>query len=53
VLALWRLASAGDDTRARLTEALKILKNMKLAAMLQPLQEEWIVTIEDELSHMP
>jgi hypothetical protein len=53
VLALWRLASASDDSRARLTEALKILKNMKLAAMLQPSQEEWIGTIEDELSHMP
>jgi hypothetical protein len=53
VLALWRLASAGDDSRARLTEALKILKNMKLAAMLQPPQEEWIGTIEDDLSHMP
>jgi tetratricopeptide (TPR) repeat protein len=53
VLALWRLASAGDDSRARLTEALKILKNMKLAAMLQPPKEEWIGTIEDDLSHMP
>jgi hypothetical protein len=53
VLALWRLASASDDPRARLTEALKILKNMKLAAILQPPQEEWIGTIEDELSHMP
>ena len=52
-LALWRLASAGHDSRARLTEALKILKNMKLAAMLQLPQEEWIGTIEDELSHMP
>ena len=53
VLALWRLASAGDDPRARLTEALKILKNLKLAAMLPPAQEEWIGTIEDDLSHMP
>lgn len=53
VLALWRLASAGDDSRTRLTEALKILRNMKLAAMLQSPQEEWIGTIEDELSHMP
>jgi hypothetical protein len=53
VLTLWRLASVGDNSRGRLTEALKILKNMKLAAMLQPPQEEWIGTIEDELSHMP
>jgi hypothetical protein len=53
VLALWRLASAGDDPRARLTEALKILTNLKLAAMLPPAQEEWIGTIEDDLSHMP
>ena len=53
VLALWRLASAGDDPRAHLTEALKILKTLKLAAMLSPAQEEWIATLEDDLSHMP
>jgi len=53
VLALWRLASAGDDPRRRLTEALKILKNLKLAAMLTPSQEEWIGAIEDGLSRMP
>ena len=50
VLALWRLASVGDNPRERLTEALKILKNLKLAAMLTPAQEEWIATIEDDLS---
>lgn len=53
VLALWRLASAGDDPRARLTEALKILKSLKIAAMLSPAQEEWIGTIEDDLSRLP
>ncbi len=53
VLALWRLASAGDDPRDRLTEALKILKNLKLAAMLTPAQEEWIGTIESDLSQLP
>ena len=53
VLALWRLASAGDEPRTRLTEALKILNNLKLAAMLTPAQEEWITAIEDDLSKMP
>ena len=53
VLALWRLASAGDEPRTRLTEALKILKYLKLAAMLTPNQEEWITTIEDDLSRVP
>ena len=53
VLALWRLASAGDNPRERLTEALKILKNLKLAAMLTPAQEEWIGTIEGDLSKLP
>jgi type II secretory pathway pseudopilin PulG len=53
VLALWRLASAGDEPRTRLTEALKVLQNLKLAAMLTPSQEEWITTIEDDLSRMP
>lgn len=53
VLALWRLASNGDEPQARLTEALKILRNLKLAAMLTPNQEEWITTIEDNLSRMP
>jgi type II secretory pathway pseudopilin PulG len=53
VLALWRLASAGDEPRTRLTEALKILNNLKLAAMLTPAQEEWITAIEDDLSRMP
>jgi hypothetical protein len=52
VLALWRLASAGDDPRGRLTEALKILKNLELAAMLTPAQEEWIGTIEGDLSRL-
>jgi hypothetical protein len=50
VLALWRLASAGDDPREHLTEALKILKNLKLAAMLTPDQEQWIGAIENELA---
>lgn len=53
VLALWRLASAGDDPRNRFTEALKILKNLKLAAMLTPSQEAWIDEIEDNLAKMP
>jgi hypothetical protein len=53
VLALWRLASAGDDPHRRLTEALKILENLKLAAMLTPAQEEWIGSIEDDLRQMP
>jgi hypothetical protein len=51
VLALWRLASAGDDRREHLTEALKILNNLKLAAMLTPDQEQWIGAIENELAH--
>ena len=42
VLALWRLAAVGDNPRERLTEALKLLKNLKLAAMLSPAQEEWM-----------
>ena len=50
VLALWRLGSAGDEPRTRLTEALKILNNLKLAAMLTQAQEEWITAIEDDLS---
>ena len=29
------------------------LKTLKLAAMLSPAQEEWIATLEDDLSHMP
>ncbi len=35
VLALWRLASVGDELRTRLTEALTILDNLKVAAMLE------------------
>jgi hypothetical protein len=50
VLALWRLASAGDDPREHLTEALKILNSLKLATMLTPDQEEWIGAIENELA---
>jgi tetratricopeptide (TPR) repeat protein len=52
VLALWRLASVGDDPRARLTEALKILNNLKLAAMLTPAQERWIDQITNELANL-
>jgi tetratricopeptide (TPR) repeat protein len=52
VLALWRLASIGDDPRERLTEALKTLKYLKLAALLSPAQEEWMATIEDDLSKL-
>ena len=52
VLALWRLAEVGDDSRERLTEALKILKYLKLAALLSPAQEEWMATIEDDLSKL-
>lgn len=52
VLALWRLAAVGDDLRDRLTEALKILKYLKLAALLSPAQEEWMATIEDDLSKL-
>jgi tetratricopeptide (TPR) repeat protein len=52
VLALWRLAAVGDDSRERLTEALKILKYLKLAALLSPAQEEWMATIEDDLSKL-
>jgi hypothetical protein len=52
VLALWRLASVGDDPRARLTEALKILNNLKLAAILTPAQEEWIGMIANELAKL-
>ncbi len=52
VLALWRLASAGDDPRERLTEALKILNNLKLAAMLTPSEEGWIDSIASELSKL-
>jgi hypothetical protein len=52
VLALWRLAAAGDDPRERLTEALSLLKNLKLAAMLTPDQERWIAMIESDLSKL-
>jgi hypothetical protein len=52
VLALWRLASVRDNPREHLIEALLILKNLKLAAMLTPAQEEWIGTIEGELSRL-
>ena len=52
VLALWRLAAVGDNPRERLTEALKLLKNLKLAAMLTPAQEGWIATIESDLSKL-
>ena len=51
-LALWRLAAIGDDPRERLTEALKILKYLKLAALLSPAQEEWMATIEGDLSKL-
>jgi hypothetical protein len=50
VLALWRLASAGDGPHEHLTEALKILNNLKLATMLTPDQEQWIGAIENELA---
>jgi hypothetical protein len=50
VLALWRLASVGDNPRERLTEALRLLKNLKLAAMLAPAQEAWIAMIENDLA---
>lgn len=53
VLALWRLASAGDDPRDRLTEAITILKHLKLAAMLTSDREKWIGIIEGELSRLP
>jgi hypothetical protein len=52
VLALWRLAAVGDNPRERLTEALKLLKNLKLAAMLTPSQEAWIATIEADLAKL-
>jgi tetratricopeptide (TPR) repeat protein len=52
VLALWRLAAIGDDPRDRFTEALKILKYLKLAALLSPAQEEWMTTIEHDLSKL-
>ena len=52
VLALWRLAAAGDDPRERLTEALSLLKNLKLAAMLTPDQERWIAMIESDLAKL-
>lgn len=52
VLALWRLASVGDDPRARLTEAIKLLNNLKLAAMLTPAQEEWIGLLTTELGKL-
>lgn len=52
VLALWRLAVAGDNPRERLAEALKLLKYLKLAAMLTPAQEEWIAMIEGDLSKL-
>jgi hypothetical protein len=52
VLALWRLAAVGDNARERLTEALKLLKNLKLAAMLTPEQEGWIATIESDLAKL-
>jgi hypothetical protein len=52
VLALWRLAAVGDDPRDRFTEALKILKDLKLAALLSPAQEEWMTTIEHDLSKL-
>jgi tetratricopeptide (TPR) repeat protein len=52
VLALWRLAAAGDDPHERLTEALSILKKLKLAAMLTPDQERWIAMIEGDLAKL-
>jgi hypothetical protein len=52
VLALWRLAAVGDDPRERLTEALAMLKDLKLAALLTPDQERWIATIEGNLAKL-
>jgi hypothetical protein len=52
VLGLWRLASAGDQPRDHLTEALKILQNLKLAAALSPDQEKWTTAIEHDLSNL-
>ncbi len=49
---MWRLASAGDNPRERLTEALKILNNLKLAAMLTPAEEQWIDAIGSELAKL-
>ena len=52
VLSLWRLAAAGDQPRERLTEALKILNNLKLQAALSPDQEQWIPSIERDITNL-
>jgi tetratricopeptide (TPR) repeat protein len=52
VLSLWRLAAAGDQPRERLTDALKILKNLKLQAALSPEQEQWTAMIERDLTNL-
>jgi tetratricopeptide (TPR) repeat protein len=52
VLALWRLARAGDDPRSRLSEALTILRRLNAENRLTPTQRGWIAAIEGELARL-
>jgi hypothetical protein len=53
VLLLVRLAWAGDDPRARFTEALMILQPLKEQGRLEPSQRGWIAEIERQLAALP
>ncbi|MFI5015474.1 MAG: tetratricopeptide repeat protein [Hyphomicrobiales bacterium] len=53
VLLLWRLAPADEDPRARWSEALAILTQLKSQGRLTPAQQEWIGTIEGEIAGLP
>ena len=49
-ISLFRLAMAGDDTRARLTRALDILRKLDAAGKLTADQKGWIALFEGKLA---
>lgn len=49
-ISLYRLAMAGDDTRARLTRALDILRKLDAAGKLTADQKGWIALFEGKLA---
>jgi tetratricopeptide (TPR) repeat protein len=53
VLALWRLARAGDDARGRLTEALMILARLDAENRLTPVERGYIAALQAELARAP
>jgi tetratricopeptide (TPR) repeat protein len=49
VMSLWSLATAGDNTKTNLTEALAILKRLDAADLLTTEQKGWVPKIEAAL----